>query len=143
MSLPTLCPACLETLPAGYEFDHVAVDLALDDRPELFAGMSHDERAEVVRTGLARGLNATQMSRRFHTSVAQIHALLPEQDRPSLDDKQELLAQIRQLWEQDLTDSEIGLRLSKAPGTVNKLRARMKLPAKFGPGGFRKKVVSA
>jgi hypothetical protein len=138
-----LCPACLEDLPADYPFDHVAIDLALGDRPELFTAMSMDERTETVRIGLARGLTLSHLSERFRSSWAQMQLLVPADVRLPVRTDQELLDRIRELWELDLNDCEIGLRLSKAPGTVCKLRVRLELPSKFGPGGRRKKAVRA
>ena len=53
MNVPTLCPFCLDELPDGYEFDHVAIDLALEGHHRVY----REERAEAVRVGLTRGMS--------------------------------------------------------------------------------------
>jgi hypothetical protein len=43
--------------------------------------------------------------------------------------------QVTDLWRQGLADGVIALRLGVHPGAVSKIRARLDLPAHFGPGG--------
>lgn len=144
MNVPDLCPACCTELPADYPFDHVAIDLALDDQPALFRQMTRPERAELILVALSRGMNINQIALRFGRTHIEITALTPVHLRPAGRAQQtaELEQQIRQLWEQGLNDIQISLRTGRARGTVSKVRERMDLAAHFGPGGRRKQVAA-
>lgn len=136
MTVPRLCPTCLTELPEDYPFDHVAIDLALGRRPELFATLARDERVEVVRIGLERGRTLGQLSRHFGWSYADMQALVYVHKLPR---SVEVEKQVRRLWEQDLNDGQIGLRLGKHPSSIGKIRQRIGLPTRYIPGG-RKSV---
>jgi hypothetical protein len=138
MTMPELCAACLTELPAGYPYDHVAIDLALTGRRDLFKAMTAGERREVVLTGLARGLTLNIITTRLNWTYGRIQELLPADHPLSVTRQQPDLEQaIRELWAADLKDIEISLRIGQHVSVVGKVRKRLCLPAKFGPGGRR------
>ncbi|WP_433368420.1 hypothetical protein ACQPZX_41530 [Actinoplanes sp. CA-142083] len=144
MKIVDLCPGCLTELPEDYPYDHVEIDRALADRPGLFTAMDRGQRAETVLAGLARGMSISRIAVHVRWNYAEIQALLPEGHPLSASQaRRRSEQQIRELWAQDLSDSAIGLRIGQLPGTVGKVRKRIGLPSKFGPGGRRRKQVPA
>lgn len=79
-----LCPTCLIELPAGYPFDHAAIDQALNCHPDWararFRALTLDDRGELVRIALARGAKLNALYRRFGVSPAWLRRLA---SRPS------------------------------------------------------------
>lgn len=143
MNVITLCPSCLIELPDDYPFDHVEIDRAVAGDRRVFADMNREQRTDVVVTGLARGKSLNQLAVQFGWSFDRIQELLPDEHLQSAEkSRSELQIRIRELYDQDLTDGDIALRLGRPLGTVSKMRSRMKLPSKFGPGGRRKRVTS-
>lgn len=138
MTMPDLCAACLTELPAGYPYDHVAIDLALTGRRDLFEAMDAGERREVVLTGLGRKVSLWEISRRLDWPYGHLQELLPEDHPLSATRRQACLErQIREMWADDLKDVEIALRLGQHASVIGRVRKRLCLPSKFGPGGRR------
>lgn len=138
MNAPELCPACLTELPDGYAYDHVAIDLALAGRRDLFAAMNEGERREVVLTGLGRRLNLSVIADRLGWPYGRVQELLPDEHPQSAAGRYEAIDQrVKELYEQDLKDMQIALRIGAHVSVVGKVRKRLRLPAKFGPGGKR------
>lgn len=135
MTTPDLCPHCLDELPADYPYDHVAVDKAVAGDTRIFRAMTRDEQREVIRTGRARGLTITALSVKLGRSTTDLHDLMGEPVGEDDDERRALNERITQLWQAQLTDADIGLRTGLHPGSVQKIRTRLKLPAHRGPGG--------
>jgi hypothetical protein len=136
-----LCPSCLADLPADYPYDHVETDQALTSRPDLFTRMDRVQRVDTVIAGLAKGMTLNQIALHFRWQHAHIQALLPDgHPQSTAAEKTWIEQQVRDLWGQDLSDSAIAIRIGRHPHAVCKIRARLKLPSKFGPGGRRKKT---
>lgn len=131
----TLCPVCLTELPPGYDFDHVAIDRALDSDPDLLNAMDPAEQCEVVLTGLARGLTVTGIARRFGWSTGRVRALLPDEHPESTAGaRKRRAAQRRQLDQlvhdlaaQGLPDTEIALRTERSVYVITDTRRRLNL----------------
>jgi Helix-turn-helix domain len=130
--IANLCPGCLTELPPGYPHDHVLFDQALTKRPDLYKTMTVDERAELVRAGLARGMTVDQIARHFHTSTSTIRNLAGGDVPVALDQ------QIRRLYHRGHTDYEISLALDVSRSTVQRSREKQGLPPMYGPGGRRR-----
>lgn len=79
MNTTSMCPACLADLPAGYPYDHVAIDEALGCHPDwarpLYRALTVDERGELVRVALSRGFTINALTRRFGQSCARLRQL--------------------------------------------------------------------
>jgi len=130
-----LCPSCLNGLPDDYEFDHVAIDKALAGDRAAYLAMPAEERAETLRTGLALGRDRTQLADLLHLSYAQVVAVVGHSSKS--EERAELDAEIRRLWERQLSDGDIALCLGKTIDSICGSRRRLGLPANFGPGGRR------
>jgi hypothetical protein len=135
------CPNCLAMLPPDYEFDHVAIDLAMAGNTAVVRRMPREERAELVRVGRDQGLEDYEIAARVHRSVAEVRNWLANptvQPRSHTHDDQ-----VRALWEQGLSDRQISIRLHISKATAREARARQQLPALFTRGGLRRTVVAA
>jgi hypothetical protein len=123
-----ICPACLAELPAGYLFDHVAIDRAAGGDRALFARMQEAERREVVTTTLARGAGLHNLAQTLNWPYTHLQALLPDSHPESRQSQQADAEQlIRQLWEQGLQDTTISARTGLNPSKVGRIRKRLGL----------------
>lgn len=133
---PTLCPGCLTELPDDYPYDHVRIDRALGDLA-LFRSMGQDERAEVIRAGLDRGMTLQQVATQVRRTQHDLLVILGGEGRSLEADRLQLEERIRELHARGLSDSDIALRLGKTAGGINHVRRRLGLPTLYGPGGRR------
>lgn len=128
MTAPDLCPLCLEQLPDGYPYDHVAIDYALTGRTRLRGS----ERAEAIRVGHRRGMTRSQISTRLHCNGEDIIRVLgPSQTHTGLADD------IRRLYAEKRSDGHIATALGISRSEVRKNRNGLGLPALYGPRGIR------
>lgn len=125
-----LCPACLTPLPRRYRYDHVVIDRTLTGRADLWARMDRDERAEVVRTGLARRISYARMAGMFGSSTDYLQGLVRGEDPP-------LDTQVNRLYFSGYSDSEIADKLQVDRRDVWASRARQELPALIKAGRRR------
>lgn len=137
--LPDLCPRCLTELPADYPYDHVAIDYALAGNHAVFTAMGQAERREVVRAGRALGLSDNIIAVRLGRNRTDIRRLMSGtiKNRTSPERLAQIDQQVRQLWEQQLTDSAISRHIGVRAEQVVRSRYRQNLPALYGPGGKR------
>lgn len=122
----TLCPGCATELPAGYPYDHVAIDRALAGQLTI----TGDTRNEAIRVAERRGWARADIAavlRCSHSHIADTLGALP----PSLD------VQVRRLHHAGKDDGVIAVALDVSRKTVAAARARLGLPALYGPGGRR------
>lgn len=141
-TVPELCPSCLNELPAGYPYDHVAIDRALRGDRTTFAAMSTAERAETVITGLARGIDLGRLAHLLTWPYFVLQALLPD-DHPNSHAAERARNEqaVRDLWAQNLPDVTIAARTGLNPSVVGRTRKRLGLPSVAGRG-FRKVVAA-
>lgn len=134
MNLPDLCPLCLDELPDGYPYDHVAIDLALEGSHRVYRA----ERAEAVRVGLTRGMTPTLISRRLHIATDELHRYtdLARASRAAGDDTRHDTA-IRDMHARHINDGAIAITLGITRDQVRYARNRLGLPTLYGPGGRR------
>jgi DNA-binding NarL/FixJ family response regulator len=133
--VPYLCPACLTELPAGYPYDHVAIDQALAGNRQVFSAMDDDERREVIQYGRRTGMTDFAISARLHRSLAFIRAVAsgtPPARQPA---KGAHDADIRELWARGLSDRAIAARLGFDVSNVRRTRTRLQLPANYSAIG--------
>jgi hypothetical protein len=135
--LPYLCPRCLTELPAGYPYDHVAVDYALAGNHAVYTAMGQAERREVVHAGRAQGLSDNAIGIRVGRNRTHIRRLMGGRIKNRLSPERlaEIDEQVRTLWEQRLTDAAISRHVGVKGEQVVRSRYRQGLPALFGPGG--------
>ena len=131
MTTPTLvdiCPACLIELPAGYPFDHVAIDRAAGGDRALFVDMPSDLRREVVITALARGSSLYDLMQILNWPYSSLQSVLPD-SHPESTQSQDIRSEqlIRQLWERGLQDVTISARTGLNPSKVGRIRKRLGL----------------
>lgn len=123
-----ICPACLTELPAGYPYDHVAIDRAGRGDRNLFTTMPTAERREVVIAALARGVRLTDLARTLNWTYTSLQSLLPDDHPESTRSHAERAdRQVRELWEQGLQDVTIAARTGLNPSTVGRVRKRLGL----------------
>jgi len=129
---PTVCPNCSAELPADYPWDHTRIDRGVAGDLRLFRVMGLEERREVIRAGRAQGLSDHAIAERLRRRTNDIHQIMGESSGTERD------LRVKELWAEGLSDSAIALRLNLPnPSAVGKARARLGLPALFGPGGHR------
>jgi hypothetical protein len=118
--------------------DTVVIDQALTTRPELFRKLSTEQKTEVVRAGLQRGIAMHRMSERLQCPVRTLKRLIGE-DIEAFD------AKVLQLYELGRKDPEIALALDASAKSVFNSRMRQHLPSLYGPGGRvrKRKAVTA
>jgi hypothetical protein len=68
------CPGCLNVLPQGYAFDHVAIDRALAGDTTVLAAMDLLELQELVFEARRRGLSDWVLAERVHRGRAAIRS---------------------------------------------------------------------
>jgi putative component of membrane protein insertase Oxa1/YidC/SpoIIIJ protein YidD len=119
--------------------DTVVVDQALTSRPELFKKLTTEQKAEVVRAGLQRGIAMHRMSERLQCSSAHAQASSSvTTSRPSTPRSCSSTTLGRK-------DPEIALALDASAKSVFNSRMRQHLPSLYGPGGRvrKRKAVTA
>lgn len=129
----TLCPACCQDLPPGYPYDHVAIDQALAGQRTLHG----DELREAIRVAARRGLTHHEISKRLHVGYTTIDAVLAIKPEP-VDDA------VKRLHAAGKDDYAIAIALGlDRRKAVQNARARLGLPALYGPGGRPRTGVTA
>ena len=141
---PTLCPQCLNVLPDGYPFDHVAIDRALAGDTSVLAAMPPAERRELVLDGRRRGLEDWEIAALVHRSTARVRRWVANETgrrpgRPSAIDD----AAVRRLWQAGLSDRAIAGELGAGRNAVFLSRRRQGLEALFTSGGQPGTAVAA
>lgn len=126
-----LCPRCLAELPAGYPYDHVAIDQALAGNRKVFSAMDDDERREVIQYARRTGMTDFAISARLHRSLASIRAIASDTPPARQPTKGVHDADIRELWTRGLSDRAIAARLGLGVSNVRRTRTRLQLPANY------------
>lgn len=139
-----LCPSCLTELPDNYPYDHVAIDRALTGSARLYGA----ERYEAAREGFRRGMSTTTIAWTLRLSgdtIAGIVAGVIGDERAGSNAREHVAldAEVRRRYAAGQADHHIAAALNVSRSTVQASRARMRLPALYGPGGRRRKQVAA
>lgn len=137
MVLPEFCPSCLDELPDGYPFDHVAIDRALAGDSAIFGRMAADERRETITVGRRRGMTDSAIAVAINRSLEQVHRIMGEATRTSTGPKPKHDALVLKYWQHGLSDHQIAFRLGIARSTVGRTRARQGLAPHYTPAHQR------
>ncbi|BEL07854.1 hypothetical protein Q0Z83_060450 [Actinoplanes sichuanensis] len=110
------------------ETDEVLVERVLNSGPAAFKALTDDRRALVVRAAVGGGMSWTAMERKFRVRQATLRALAGE-------GVEGFDQQVQRLYHEGRSDQAIALTLGCDQKKVKNTRARLGLPALFGPGG--------
>jgi hypothetical protein len=131
-----MCPNCLAELPAGYPYDHVAIDQALAGNRAVFDAMDDGERREVVEYARRIGMSDFAISTRLRCSVATVRNIAGAGKPPARQPAKGVHdTDVRELWSRGLSDRAIAARLGLFASNVYRIRTRLRLPANYTTTG--------